>query len=347
MTAEVYKDHKVLREWALSCLESVGLSHEHALVLTNALVQTSLWGIDSHGIARLPHYLARIKAGSIKPSPDIQVRETGPCTAQLNGGHGLGIVICDVGMNTAIRLAKRNGVGIVGVSESSHCGAVGLYSRKAANLGLIGISFTHSDPLVVPFGGVERFLGTNPISIAVPRKGSLPLCLDMATSSIPWNRVMNARRDVNELPRGVAVDEKGSFTTDPQETRALFPLGGEEYGYKGYGLAMMIDILCGPLNGMPFGPSVSVMYGDLTERRHLGSLLMAIDPSRFAGGETLAEVALQITDAAKRQKGTVLFPGEPEYISESKRLETGIPIEPELLKEMNQWSSKLGVPPLR
>jgi ureidoglycolate dehydrogenase (NAD+) len=334
-------DHKKIQLWAMDCLQFLDVPSHDALIVSDALIQTSLWGIDSHGIARLPHYLARIQAGSIEAKPAIQVKETGPCTAQLTGGHGLGMVICDQAMGVAIRLAQQNGVGVVGISESTHCGAIGLYSRKAALSGLIGIAFTHSDALVVPFGGKERFLGTNPISIAFPRLGSQPLCLDMATSAIPWNRVMNARRENQELPDGVAIDATGAFTTDPHKTSALFPLGGAEYGYKGYGLALMVDILCGPLNGMPFGPNVSVMYGDLSQRRNLGSLMLAIDPARFAGGPALAETVLQITQTLKQQPGTILFPGEPEYLCEERRRREGIPIEPGLLKEMRLWSEKL------
>jgi ureidoglycolate dehydrogenase (NAD+) len=262
----------------------------------------------------------------------------------MNGGHGLGIVVCDEAMRAAIRLAKENGVGMVGVSESTHCGAIGLYSRKAALSGLIGVAFTHSDALVVPFGGKEKFLGTNPISIAFPRMGREPLCLDMATSAIPWNRVMNARRENQQLPNGVALDQSGVFTSNPQDVVSLFPLGGEEYGYKGYGLALMIDILCGPLNGMPFGPNIPVMYGDLNQKRHLGSLMIAIDPNRFAGGSHLADTVFLITEMLKQQAGTVLFPGEPEYMRETERRSTGIPIDSELLKEMNLWSQKLNLP---
>lgn len=152
---------------------------------------------------------------------------------------------------------------------------------------------------------------------------------------------MNARRQNAELPSGVAINKTGEFTTDPQETAALFPLGGEVYGYKGYGLALMIDILCGPLNGMPFGPAIPTMYGDLSQRRHLGSLMLAIDPSRFAGGISLPETIQQITESIKQQPGEIYFPGEPEYLCEVQRKINGIYIDPELLEEMNTWSSKL------
>ena len=117
---------------------------------SRALVQTSLWGIDSHGIARLGHYLARIRAGSIAPRTALRITSTGPCTATMDGGHGLGIVVCTAAMEHAIELAQSNGVGIVGIGESSHCGAIGLYTRQAAAAGLIGFAFTHADSIVAP-----------------------------------------------------------------------------------------------------------------------------------------------------------------------------------------------------
>ena len=343
---DYYINHKNLEKWARLCLEAEGVPTEHAGLVADALVQTSLWGIDSHGIARLPHYLSRIQAGSIESNPNLIISQTGPCTATMDGGHGLGIVVCNQAMRESMRLATENGIGVVGISESSHCGAIGLYSRLAALSGLIGISFTHSDALVVPFGGREKLLGTNPISIAFPRTNEKPLCLDMATSAIPWNRVMNARRENQSLPQGVALDQSGEFTINPQDATSLFPLGGEEYGYKGYGLALMVDILCGPLNGMPFGPNIPTMYGDLTKRRHLGSLMVAINPSRFIGGSRFPEAVLHITEILKQQTGTVLFPSEPEYVREIERQRTGIPIDLELLKEMNLWSQKLKVHPV-
>lgn len=314
-----------------------------ALTVADALVQTSLWGIDSHGIARVPHYLARLRAGSIEAQPLVRVQATGPCTARLTGGHGLGIVVCNRAMAAAIEFAHNAGVGAVGVSESSHCGAIGLYTRMAANEGLIGIALTHSDALVVPFEGKEKFLGTNPISFAFPRRDAQPLCLDMASSALAWNRVLNARRIGDTLAEGAAVDKDGIPTRDPHAAAALSPLGGETWGYKGYGLALVIDLLCGPLNGMPSGPHISAMYGNLRERRNLGSFMMAIDPRRFAVGTQLAEIVALVSEELALLAGNVLSPGDPEYLCERRRSQEGIPVDVELLSEMDRWSSVLSI----
>lgn len=335
---------EALQKWCLACLMQVGIEREDALTAARSLVQTSLWGIDSHGIARLGHYLARIRAGSIAATAKLRVTPTGPCTAQLDGGNGLGIVVCTAAMEHAIVLARVSGVGVIGISESSHCGAIGLYTRQAASVGLIGIAFTHADSIVAPTGGKQKLLGTNPLSIAFPNADGPPVCLDMATSSIPWNRVVNARRENHPLPAGVAIDAQGDPTGDAHAAAALLPLGGNEYGHKGYALALMIDLLCGPLNGMPCADRIPPMFADLHAQRHLGALVIALDPARFAGGPTLAIAVRDLIATLRRQPGEVLFPGEPEARREVVRRRDGIPIEPGLWAEFTDWSNRLGVP---
>ncbi|HEY4999083.1 MAG TPA: Ldh family oxidoreductase, partial [Usitatibacter sp.] len=241
-------------------------------------------------------------------------------------------------------MAQESGVGVAGVGHSSHCGAMGLYTRMAAQAHLIGIAMTHSSSVVVPHGGRQRYFGTNPISIAFARTSGEPVCLDMATSQVAWNKVLNARIEGRDLDPGLAVDAEGNPTTDPHEARAAVPLGGPVYGYKGYGLAFMIDLLCGALNGMTFGRHINSMYEELDRPRKIGHLLMAIDPARFAGGERLEET-LDALIADLRTQGEILFPGEPELIEERHRIAKGIPIDDEALKDMREWSARLGVPP--
>jgi ureidoglycolate dehydrogenase (NAD+) len=333
-----------LTQWAERCLQRVGLNLVDARTVARALVQTNLWGIDTHGVARLGHYLARIRAGSIVPVPVMRIEDTGPCTAKMDGGHGLGIVVCTAAMEHAIGMARGQGVGIVGIGESSHCGAIGLYTRQAAVAGLIGAAFTHSNSIVAPAGGKQKLLGTNPLSIAFPRLDGPPICLDMATSSIPWNRVLNARREQQPLPPNVAIDERGAVTANAEKAVALLPLGGYEYGHKGYALALMIELLCGPLNGMPYADRITPMYGDLQAQRHLGSLVMAIDPTRFAGGPTLSAAVRDLIATLHRQPGDVQYPGEPEERRAAVRGREGIPIEPGLWAEFAEWSSRLELP---
>jgi ureidoglycolate dehydrogenase (NAD+) len=333
-----------LTAWALASLEKVGVPPPEAKLVAESLVQTSTWGIDSHGVLRLTHYLRRMTIGSVKAASTPVVMKTGPVTAQVHGEDGLGIVHAALAMETAIEMARENGAGIVGVGHSSHCGAMGLYTRMAAREGLLGIAMTHSSSVVVPHGGKQKYFGTNPISFAFPRKGGEPVCLDMATSQVAWNKVLNARIEGKALDHGVAVDAQGEPTTDANAAMAGVPLGGPIYGYKGYGLAFAIDLLCGALNGMTFGRHINSMYEDLQHPRKIGHLLVAIDPARFAGGDTLEATVDAVVRDLKTQ-GEILFPGEPELLEEKERQARGIPIDAEALKDMREWSAKLGIPP--
>ena len=333
-----------LTAWAVACLEKVGVPPPEARLVGESLVQTSVWGVDSHGVLRLTHYLRRMTIGSIKAAATPVVMRTGPVTAQVHGQDGLGIVHATLGMETAIEMARESGVGVVGVGHSSHCGAMGLYTRMAAKEHLVGIAMTHSSSVVVPHGGKQKYFGTNPISFAFARRGGEPICLDMATSQVAWNKIHNARMEGKPLDPGLAVDGEGQPTTDPNAARAAVPLGGPIYGYKGYGLAFVIDLLCGAMNGMTFGRRINNMYEELDQPRKIGHLLVAIDPGRFAGGDTL-EATIDACIEDLRTQGPIQYPGEPEERAMAERLAHGIPIDAEALKDMREWSAKLGVKP--
>jgi ureidoglycolate dehydrogenase (NAD+) len=326
--------------WAIEIFEASGLERAQSQIIAKSLVQTSLWGIDSHGISRIGHYLTRFETGSIAKNPKISFTQTGAATGMLDGGDGHGIVLLTQATNHAIELAKFSGTGVVGVSNSSHCGAIGLYTRQITQAGMIGIAFTHSDALVVPHGGNKAFFGTNPISIAFPTEiEEEPLCLDMATSIVPWNYIMNAKREKAEVPLGFGVNEHGEDTVQSAEIVAVKPTSF----HKGYALAFLIDMLCGPLNGMKFGPHLTPMYQNLDEKRGLGSLVIAIDPERFAGLDFVKAACSAAIEQVKLQGKAILFPGEPEYQSARIRKTEGIPVTETLVAEFEAWSKKLNI----
>ena len=332
-----------LETWVEAAFTAAGLPAQDAALSAGLLVQTSLWGIDSHGVARVPHYLNRLSLGSIRARPELKFTRTAPATGQVDGGDGLGFVVLDFATRHAIDLARDAGVGAVGVSNSSHCGAIGLYARQITRAGQIAIVFTHSDSFVTPHGGDRAFFGTNPIAIAIPTPDpDRPFCADLATSVAPWNRIMNARRENQPVPPGLGVDRDGRDTTDPHAIVALRPAAG----HKGYALAFAIDLLCGPLNGMAYGPHLAPMYAQLDRPRCLGSFVLALDPSRFAGGAALAAVVATAMAEVKTQGREVLAPGDPEYGSESRRRAEGIPVESSLLEELRHWATRLGLPTL-
>lgn len=332
-----------LRSWATRCFAAAGLGEDDAALLAGSLVQTSLWGIDSHGVGLLPHYLDRLANGTIRPRPVLEVRRTGPATALVEADQGHGIVVAHRAMAEAVRIAREQGIGAVGMRNASHCGAIGLYTRAAAREGCIGVAFTHANSVAVPHGGKRAFLGTNPISFAFPRQKADPVCLDMATTSIPWNRVRNARREGHPLPADVAIDSRGDITTDPNAAAAVVPLGGSDYGHKGYALAMVVELLCGPLLGNPYGPHIPPMFEALDEPRRLGAFFIALDPERFAGGAAFAAQVEAMARDLAAEPGAPLMPGDPELAVAAQRERDGVPIEPGLVEMFRAWSACLGL----
>jgi ureidoglycolate dehydrogenase (NAD+) len=336
-----------LGDWATRCFAAAGMTHDDATLLASSLVQTSLWGIDSHGVALLPHYLDRLSNGTIKAQPQLAIHRTAPATALVEADQGHGIVVAHRAMSEAVRIACEQGVGAVGVRNSSHCGAIGLYARAAARQGCVGLAFTQADSVAVPHGGARPFFGTNPIAIAFPRESEEPVCLDMATTSIPFGRVRNARREGHPLPHETAVDARGAFTTDAEQAIAVAPLGGREYGYKGYALALMIDLLCGPLVGNGFGPHLTPMFAALDEPRRIGAFFIALDPERFGGGAALAAQVEAMARELAAEPGAPRMPGDPERAVAAQRGHDGIPIEPGLAEAFRAVSARLSLnPPL-
>lgn len=343
-----------LSRFATDLLATHSVAREQAAVVADTLVQSNLRGVDSHGIARLPHYLRRLTKGSLNPQPQMQVARLGPAAARLDADHALGQLAMLRATDEAIELARASGAGWVAVRNSSHCGALAYYGLRIADAGMLGLVFTHVDPMVLPFGARAAFCGTNPVCIAAPRAKSGAdqlstgaLCLDMATSKTSWNSVANAAQEHAPIPLGWAVDTVGRDTTTAEDVAALYPVGE----YKGSGLGLMIDVLCAMLSGAPFGPDIPRMYGDLSERRQLGGLVGAIDISRFVPLETFhARIADLIARwnalPASEPGGRVQFPGEPELRERERRLQTGIPLGVQLLAELNAIAADAGVAPL-
>lgn len=340
-------DSEYLKQFCFQLLTHVNLKKADAELVSNSLVESNLRGIDSHGVARLPHYLERIRQQSINARPEMTWEQLGTAVGRVDGDHGLGQLAMVRAADHAMALARDSGAGWVSICNSSHCGALAYYGLKMAREGMIGFAFTHVDPMVTPHGAAEPFCGTNPICITAPGKDGKSLCLDMATSITPWNTIANAAIEGVSIPGDWALDANGRGTTDPNEVVALYPFGG----FKGSGLGLMIDVLCALLGGAPIGPDIPKMYGDLSQRRLLGGMVGAIDISRFTAVESFQE---RIGDIIQRwgalqplcEGGQVYYPGEPEDRTRVERLKTGIPVGWQLMKQFNQLAANCGLPPL-
>jgi ureidoglycolate dehydrogenase (NAD+) len=316
-----------LKDLIVTKLHKAGLTEEHAGIVADVLVHADARGYHSHGAMRVEYYAERIAKGGTTHNPDFQFSKTGPCTAIFDGDNGAGHVVAKLGMDEAIKMAKENGVAVVGMRRLGHSGALSYFVQQAAEQDLVAISVCQSDPMAVPFGGAEPYYGTNPIAFAAPGKDGEHIIIDMATTVQAWGKILDARSKNKPISEGWAVDSNGENTTDPLKVNALLPIAGP----KGYGLMMMVDVLSGILLGVPFGNKVSSMYHDLTEGRNLGQLHIVIDPERFAGINVFKESIMQtMIDLNNIKPATgfdkVYYPGQRSGEREKQSEVNGIEI---------------------
>jgi len=333
-----------LTAFAAACLEKLGLASADARLVADTLVAANLRGVDSHGIVRLPHYATRLRNGSVKPRPNIQVRRTGASSAMVEGDAGMGQLVAVRAMQEAIALARDTGVGAVGARNSSHCGACEYFVELAVKEGLIGVALTHTDSIMVPPGMKRAFLGSNPIAFGAPGGAEPPVIVDMSTTHAAWGKIIVARQEGKPIPPDWALDAEGRPTSDPQRAAGLAPTGG----HKGYALALMIEILCAQLAGVPFGPHVTKMYGELDKPRNLGHFMLALDvarytdPRRFRAQIDSLLQAIRAAEAADTGRPP-LAPGDPERRCAAERSKNGVPLGPAVLAELNALAAELGV----
>ena len=212
--------------------------------VVECLIQTSLRGVDSHGINLFPHYCKAVDAGRINSSPHITITAISDSTAILDADHTFGHHAGAIAMSEAIRISKKSGIGAVSVKNSTHFAAAAYYGLMAADNDCIGFAFTNADSLVKAANAKEAFFGTNPICFTAPLNTEGPLCLDMATSLVSWNKIVNFRREEKTIPSNWAFNQHGLPISDPHKAVSLNPAGE----YKGFGLGMMVDILCALLS---------------------------------------------------------------------------------------------------
>jgi uncharacterized oxidoreductase len=286
----------------------------------------------------------RIKVGHIVPGAPFKVVQESPTTTVIDGHWGFGFVVNERAMRLTIEKAKTANVAAATVFRQSHVGRLGAYPLMAAQAGMIGIATAdsgRSPKAVAPYGGREARLGTNPISIAVPSDLPGPLCLDMATSAVAVGKLTLAQARGEKIPLGWIVDSEGKHTTDPARFRpggALLPLGGTE-GYKGSGLAVIVEILCGLLTGLGFGVEPSGRHND-------GCFLAVFKVDAF---RPLAEFKREVAEFARYLKETplsegstgVFYPGEVEYLREQERRKSGVEVEDATWKKLRTLASEL------
>jgi len=358
---EVIVHANFLKGFCRRVLEKMDVSPEDAEVTADVLVQADLRGIGSHGVARLRRYVKGLQVGQMVARPEVEVIHETPTTALIDGGGGLGPPISLRGMRMTIEKAEGTGVGFVAVRNSNHYGIAGYYSMMALEHDFIGISMTNADVLVVPTFGRDAKLGTNPISVAVPSKGERPFVLDMATSAVPRGKIETYHRFEKDLPLGWATDERGIPSTDTARvlnnlnTKAgggLLPLGGAGEllgGHKGYGLALLVDILCGVLPGAGYADDI---YPKTPEGKPLpANVGHFFGAMRVDGFRPLKEFKTTMDDIIKRMKDSpkaegqqrIYIHGEKEFEMAEERMAKGIPLHPKVVADLQAIAEELGV----
>lgn len=309
-------------------LHRAGLNEEHASGVADVLVHADVRGVHSHGAMRVEYYSERIAKGGTNAKPNFTFEKTGASTGVFDGDNGAGMVAAKKAMDESIKIAKENGIAVVGVKRIGHSGSLSYFTEQAAKEDLIGISVCQSDPMVVPYGGAEPYYGTNPIAFAAPSsEADKMISFDMATTVQAWGKVLHARSKNEKIADNWAVDKDGHPTTDPFAINALLPIAGP----KGYGLMLMVDILSGVLLGLPFGNKVTSMYHDLTEDRNLGQLHIVINPSYFTDLDEFKQnitKTMQDLNNIKPAPGfdRVSYPGQRSADRKAEYLENGIEI---------------------
>lgn len=323
-----------LAERVASRLREAGASEESLAAATRALMHASRLGIDSHGVRLTEHYCRVLQGGRINRRPQLNVVKSAAASAILDGDDGLGHYAAYRAMELAVGFARTAGIGAVGVRRSSHLGAAGAFALAAAEAGCLSFATTHANSFVALFDGAEAFHGTNPLAFAAPVPGQKPWLFDMATSSIPMNRVALYGALERRLPEGVAANERGDPVTEPDAVRMLLPLGGTEFGYKGAGLAGVATVFSAVLTGATLDHDLLSMfdYRDTSTPRNLGAFVLAIDPEKFVGASAFGEAIMRYLGAlrgapSRSGGGPVMAPGDREWAEAERRAREGIPID--------------------
>jgi LDH2 family malate/lactate/ureidoglycolate dehydrogenase len=336
-----------LAAWAARVFERASVPAADAATAADVLVSANVRGVDTHGIVRLPIYTRRLLSGAENPRPAIRVEREGPATALVDGDNGLGLVVAAWSMREAIRRATEQGAAVVTVRHSNHLGAAGYYAQMASKAGMIGISATNSAPAMAPWGGITTFLGTNPLAFAAPGGIEGGLVLDMATSQVAWGKVMLAARAGKSIPLSWATDQTGTPTDDPAVALKgmMLPLGG----YKGYGLAMLVEVLCAMLSGANFGPGVAKEIDQPYRSQQLGHCLIAVDVRRFMPLEQFQASMQQLVEqihASELAPGSdrIRVPGEIELETAAIRSRDGVPLPDNVIADLSALGTSVGEP---
>ena len=334
-------DSKKIKKIVKSIFVKHGLSNAHAEISSNYLTQAELVGAPSHGLARLKMYCNRIKKKLINCKPKIKIKKISQSIIHIDANNAIGFVAADLAIKKAISCAKKTGIGLVGIKNSGHYGLSSFYAEQAVKKNMIVWCFTNAPPAIAPYGSKKSLFGTNPICFGTPTGNKVPFILDTSASIINRGKIRVAEKLGHKIPLGVALDKNGNPTTDAK--RALEGVQLPIAGFKGSGLAWMVDIISGVLTGANHGGKVRDPFNDLSGPQNVGHLFIVIKANIFVGRKYLSQIKKNLKSVKKLPKAKkvkkIFYPGENKYANYKKNLKKGIEIPKNILKEINKLNA--------
>ncbi len=332
-----------LRALVANIFRAAGFSDEHATTEAEVLVWANLRGVESHGMFRIPRYVAAIRAGDLNPEPDMRIVSTSGAARIIEADRAAGPVAMTFAMDQAIAAARDHTIGWALARNTTHTGPMGYYARRGSSAGMIGIVTSASRPIMAYHGTRSPAVSTNPIAIAIPKTEGDALVLDMATAAIAWGKLSQARQAGTKLPENVALDAAGHITTDPARVVLPLPLAGP----KGAGLSLMIECIVSLLAGAPLiAPELSNSKAEGDSWQH--GLAIAVDIAAFTDAEAFAANASLLAQTVKQQPlaegfDEVLMPGERGDRVLAEREANGIPVPADQWKTLVETAASLGI----
>ena len=334
-----------LRELVCGLFQAQGLSAASADLVADALVAADMGDKASHGVMLIPMYLERMKAGSISLADKASVVHDGRTAVVLDAANALGQVSAQQACLLAVERAREYGLAMVTVRNAFHFGEAGFWARKIADAGCVGIAMSNTRPLMPAPGGAQRCVGNNPLAIAMPHAGDIPVALDMAMSASAMGKIRLAQQEGRAIPGDWATDAQGVPTDDP--AKAIEGLLLPSAGPKGFGLAFMIDLLCGGLSDGAVGSEVRPLYGAADTPYGCAQAFLAIDPEHFGLSRPLSERAAGFADRVRASRPA---PGSPRVYSPGERSWQSVqnnqdrcPISPDAARQLAALARASGV----
>ena len=326
---------KVLKKEIIKIFKKFGLSNSHALISSNALINAELVGAYGHGLSRLKMYCDRIAKNLINPKPKIKTKKISQSISYIDADDSIGFVAADIAIKQAIRNAKKTGIGLVAVKKSGHYGLSGYYAEQAVKKNLITMIYTNGPPAVAPHGALKRLFGTNPICFGTPTSSRVPFILDTSISMINRGKIRVAARNNKKIPKGVALDKFGKPTIDAK--KAIYGVQLPIAGFRGSGLAWMVDILSGVLTGANHAGKVKDPFEDFTGPQNVGHLFITFKTNLFVNNyRTRIKDNIKKVKKLPKIKGIkeIMYPGQNKYKRFKMNLKKEIKISINIKKDL-------------